>query len=71
MTILKSKISTNDKDYLERKKEYEALNLKLSKLYAQANNPEKDTYLDKAKKRKKLLTSQRIERLIDLSLIHI
>jgi len=65
MTILKSKISTNDKDYLERKKEYETLNLELSKLYTKACNPEKDTYLDKAKKRNKLLTSQRIERLID------
>ena len=65
MTILKSKISTNDKDYLERKEEYQNLTNDLSKLYSKACKPEKDTYLEKAKKRGKLLTSERIEKLID------
>ena len=65
MNILKSKISTNDKDYISKKKDYDKLSKELSKLYTLSCNPEKDSYIKKARDRKKLLTSERIERLID------
>ena len=65
MTILKSKISTKDKDYLDKSKEYKSLSKQLCELYQQTYKPEKEGYLEKAKKRNKLLTTQRIERLID------
>lgn len=65
MSIIKSNISTSSKDYKSNFTAYQKLSKELTQLYISSSSPESDDYIKKARQRKKLLTAERIERLVD------
>lgn len=65
MSIIKSNISTSSKDYKNNSAAYQKLSTELKQLYQLAHRPETEDYVKKARQRNKLLTSERIEKLID------
>lgn len=65
MAILKSNISTTSKDFKNKFSAYKKLSQELADFTRLANNPETEDYRKKAIERKKFLTSERIEKLID------
>ena len=65
MSLIKSNLSTNSQDFESRTKAFNKLSKKLALLYQQSCMPETEEYIAKARKRGKLLTEERITRLID------
>lgn len=65
MSILTSQVQTFSKEFQQRSAEYRSLLTELEELRRQALNPESTQDIEKARSRNKLLTSERIENLID------